>query len=109
MKFAKEHADAVRRAGHLGNRLTTGSTLFNAILERRSGTVISIHRFEDTWRLISHKDGRIHLDIPEIMAELRSLKQESAPGSEYPFILAAGERRSYNANQILSQSSLAQA
>ena len=100
IKFANDHSEAVRRAGHLGNRLTKGSKLFDAILERRSGTVISVHRFEDTWTLIKHKDRRVHLDVPEMLEELRSLSTEVSLGAEYPFILAAGERRTYNANQI---------
>jgi anaerobic selenocysteine-containing dehydrogenase len=50
--------------------------------------------------LIKHKDRRVHLDVPEILEELRSLSAEVSLGAEYPFILAAGERRTYNANQI---------
>jgi len=100
MKFAWEHPEAVRRAGHKGNRLTLGAALFSAILQGRSGTFFSIHEFKDTWSFIQHSDRRIHLDVPEMLAELRSLGTEVLPGSEYPFILAAGERRAYNANQI---------
>jgi anaerobic selenocysteine-containing dehydrogenase len=74
--------------------------LFRAILEKRAGLIISRHEFADTWSLIKHKDGRIHLDVPEMLEEWRALKTETLPGSEFPFILLAGERRSYNANQI---------
>jgi len=100
MSYAMEHPKAVGRAGHRGNRLTLGPALFSAILQGRSGTVISVHEFEDTWTLVKHKDRRIHLAIPEMLQELRSLETEVLPGSEYPLILAAGERRAYNANQI---------
>lgn len=88
------------RAGHAGNRLTAGAALFSAVLEKRSGTIISVHRLEDAWSLIKHQDGRIHLEIPEMLEELQSLATESAFRSQYPIILAAGERRAYNANQI---------
>jgi anaerobic selenocysteine-containing dehydrogenase len=74
--------------------------LFHAILEHRSGTPISINTFDDTWSLIRQPDGRIDLAIPEMLAELRALRSETPPGEGYPFILMAGERRSYNANQI---------
>ena len=74
--------------------------LFRAILERRAGTLMSIHTFDDTWSLIRHPDRRIHLAIPEMLAEMRALGSESLPGADYPFILMAGERRAYNANQI---------
>ena len=98
--YARRHSAAVRRAGHRGNRLTLGATLFRAIIERRAGTLMSIHTFDDTWSLIRHKDRRIDLAIPEMLAELKALASEVVPGADFPFILMAGERRSYNANQI---------
>ncbi len=98
--YAQKHTVAVRSAGHKGNRLMLGSRLFHAILEGRAGVVISKHEFADTWSFIKHKDGRIHLDVPEMLEEWRALKAETSPGEEFPFILLAGERRSYNANQI---------
>lgn len=100
MLYAGTHYAAVRRAGHQGNRLTLGSNLFRAIMEQRSGTVLSRHEFKDTWSLIKTKDKRVHLAIPEMLEELRALKTEIMPGANFPFILMAGERRSYNANQI---------
>jgi anaerobic selenocysteine-containing dehydrogenase len=52
--------------------------------------------------MVRHADGRIHLDVPEMLAELRGLRDEpdAAGSSEFPLVLIAGERRSYNANQI---------
>ena len=61
---------------------------------------MSRHEFADTWRFIKHKDGRIHLEIPEMLGEWAALQDEIAPGADAPFILMAGERRGYNANQI---------
>lgn len=100
LQYAGAHTAAVRRAGHRGNRLTLGTALFRAILEKRAGTVMSRHEFADTWKMIRHKDGHIHLAIPEMLKEWRELRDEVPPGADYPFILLAGERRSYNANQI---------
>jgi anaerobic selenocysteine-containing dehydrogenase len=100
IQYASEHYQAVRRAGHKGNRLAIGSALFQAIIDGRSGIIMSRHEMKDVWSLIKHKDGRIHLAIPEMLAEMKALKSYSAPGADYPFILMAGERRSYNANQI---------
>lgn len=98
--FANKHPDAVRRAGHKGNRLLLGSVLFNAILEGRSGVIFSKHKMEDVWSLVAHKDKRIHLVVPEMLTAWRSLSDAPQSDTEYPYILAAGERRSYNANQI---------
>ncbi|HTJ84636.1 MAG TPA: molybdopterin dinucleotide binding domain-containing protein, partial [Polyangiaceae bacterium] len=93
-------AAAVRRAGHTGNRFTLGVSLFRAILERPEGTLITRHDYEDTWSFLRHADRRIHLDIPEMLAALRALADEPAPSRDRPLVLLAGERRSYNANQI---------
>ncbi len=100
IQYANTHYQAVRRAGHQGNRLTLGTSLFRAILNRREGTIISHHEMKDVWSLIKTPDQRIHLEIPEMLAELRALQSTPASRTDYPFILMAGERRSYNANQI---------
>ncbi len=104
MQFAKFYPGQVRRAGKLsgfaGNGLTLGVNLFRAILNKRSGLIISRHTYEEGWSLIKNQDGRIHLEISEMLEELADLKAEQSPTGDYPFILVAGERRSYNANQI---------
>lgn len=75
--------------------------LFRAILEKREGTLISVNTFDEVWDLVKTPDRRVQLEIPEMLAEWRALVDEiPAEDSEFPFILAAGERRSYNANQI---------
>jgi anaerobic selenocysteine-containing dehydrogenase len=100
MQFAAQHEAAVRRAGHEGSSRTLGSRLFRAILQQRSGVVISRHEFEETWSLLRTPDRRIHLAIPEMLRELDDLGSGSVDPGPYPFVLMAGERRSYNANQI---------
>jgi anaerobic selenocysteine-containing dehydrogenase len=96
--LARREPNAVRRAGHRGNPLTLGVTLFRAILDRAEGTMITRHEFEDTWSFIRHSDGRIHLDVPEMLAALRVLRDE--PAQQPSLVLIAGDRRAYNANQI---------
>lgn len=100
VQYAARHGPAVRRAGHGGSARTLGSHLFRAILEGRSGVVISRHEFADVWSLVRTPDRRVHLAIPEMLRELELLPAEPAGDATYPFILMAGERRSYNANQI---------
>lgn len=98
--YARRHSAAVRRAGFKGSRFLLGSRLFRAILGKPSGLIISRHEYADIWRMIRHKDRRIHLSVPEMMVEWQALADEVPPGQDFPFILLAGERRSYNANQI---------
>jgi len=102
--YAKKHAKAVNKAGIKGKGYALGEALFSRILESHSGMMLSAHTYEDTWQFIRHQDKKIHLDIPEMLKELKKLQDQvenySLTKSDYPFILIAGERRSYNANTI---------
>ncbi len=102
-EYVRRHAAAVRRTGLSGTGATLGEALFERLLTSPSGALLSTHEYEDTWRLIRHADGRIHLDIPEMLTALRALHEEpdqAVASPEYPLVLIAGERRAYNANQI---------
>lgn len=96
--LARREPLAVRRAGHRGNRFSLGVSLFQAILDRPEGTVVTRHELADTWSFLRHSDRRIHLDIPEMFGALRALRDEPEPA--HALVLLAGERRAYNANQI---------
>ena len=99
LDIAAREPAAVRAAGHRGsNRFALGVALFHAILERAEGVPITRHDYEATWSFLRTRDKKIHLEIPEMLAALRELAAEPAPAE--PFVLLAGERRAYNANQI---------
>ncbi|RLT96948.1 molybdopterin-dependent oxidoreductase [Ketobacter sp.] len=100
ISLAQKYPDAVRRAGHDGNKLTQGVNLFNAILKARSGLIFSEHRYDDVWRLVKNPQRKITLAIPELLDAMDKLSIDDLTSEQYPFILSAGERRSYNANQI---------
>ncbi len=99
---AMTYPDAVRRAGHEGEGLDLGEALFAAILENRRGTVFTASDPEDSWRRVKTIDGKLHVDIPEMVDRLAGLPESdvSFTTDEYPFVLAAGERRSFTANTI---------
>ena len=98
--YAKRHTAAVNRAGYPGTGAAPGEALFTAILNGHNGILLSEHLYEDTWKFLRHPDKRIHLNIPEMIDALVSLQAEPENNPEYPFLLAAGERRDYNANTI---------
>jgi anaerobic selenocysteine-containing dehydrogenase len=101
--YAGRYARQVRRAGHEGSGAMLGENLFRAILESDTAVPLSTHEHDEMWSLIRHRDRRVHLAIPEMLGELEALADEPPErpeAEEFPFILAAGERRSYNANQI---------
>ena len=94
--------DSVRRAG-FGEGLEAGEHLFDAIISRPSGVVFTVDDYEETWRRIQTDDGRVRLSITELLGELDALRNEVPPGDDpaWPFLLSAGERRSFTANTII--------
>lgn len=99
--FAQRYKKQVQRAGYEGRGHMLGEALFNAILESDTAVSISTHTYEEVNELIRHPDSKIHLAIPEMLAEIEALAlEESVTNGDFPLILAAGERREYNANQI---------
>ncbi|MBX3586153.1 MAG: molybdopterin-dependent oxidoreductase [Ramlibacter sp.] len=92
-QYARRYREAVERAGH-----RDGAALFDAILHGRSGVILSRHLQEESWSLMRTPDRRVHLDVPEMLHEMGALAAE--PAIEAKFVLMAGERRTYNANQI---------
>lgn len=93
---------AVERAGIKDQGEGLGNALFNAIIENESGLIVSCETYEDSWKRLG-KEERINLDNPELVAELGLLKTDKPVDTsmEFPFLLAAGERRSFTANTIL--------
>lgn len=100
-RFAAEHPDAVRATGVEGEGFLLGEALFEKARTSHSGMAFSTHDYDQVWSLVKHKDRRIHLAVAQLLDWLKSLdpaQEEVDP--DYPFMLIAGQRRSYNANQI---------
>jgi anaerobic selenocysteine-containing dehydrogenase len=98
--FARRYPESLRRAGFSGDGAELGNALFDAILKERSGVVVSLDPYEETWRRIH--DQKINLTIAELMPELKSLRDEQpSHDPEFPFVLSAGQRRSSTANTII--------
>ncbi len=101
-RAAMAYPDAVRRAGHEGEGLELGEALFDALVRDRRGTVFTVHNYEDSWREVTTPNGKLNVDVPEMLDRLRALPDapDAHTTDEYPFVLAAGERRSFTANTI---------
>jgi anaerobic selenocysteine-containing dehydrogenase len=101
---AKRAPAAVRRAIGAGPETPDdqlGDALFDAVVGRRSGAAITEHTYDEVWSLISHPDRKIRLAIPSMLEWLERLDPAvAAAPKDYPFVLAAGQRRMFNANQI---------
>jgi anaerobic selenocysteine-containing dehydrogenase len=98
--FARRYPDSLHRAGVAGEGPALGEALFDAIMKNRSGVVMSVDPYEETWRRIH--DGKINLTIAELMPELKALRDEHpVRDADFPFVLSAGQRRSSTANTII--------
>ena len=98
--FARRYPDSLHRAGVAGEGPALGEALFDAIMKNRSGVVMSVDPYEETWRRIH--DEKINLTIAELMPELKALRDEHpVRDADFPFVLSAGQRRSSTANTII--------
>lgn len=99
--YVRLHAAAVARTGLQGHGARLAEQLFERIMNDHSGTLLSEHKYADTWSFIRHADGKVHLEIPEMLDALRALReQRHVQREDYPLVLIAGERRTYVANTL---------
>jgi len=96
-RCAMTYPDAVRRAGH-----ADGNELFAAIISSPSGVVFARDEYGEDFGRIVHADGRIALELPEMLQELEQI--DGGPpvhtSERLPIVLSVGERRSFTANDI---------
>lgn len=94
------------RAGFKGLPPLAADRLFQALLDTPSGVVFAETTFEDSWKAVSRPENRINLHIPELLPEIAKLATDAPPHDPaYPFILAAGERRSDTSNTAVRDTS----
>jgi formate dehydrogenase len=101
-QFATKFPDSVRRAGFEGPAFVAAEKLFDAIMDSPSGVVFAVDEYEDGWSRVLTPNGKIQASIPELLEELSTLG-DATPGTgdeAFPFVLSAGERRSFTANTI---------
>lgn len=102
----RHQRQSIQRAGigaEAGHPAEVADALFDAILAARSGLVFAEDDWETSFQRIATPNGRIQLALTEFFDEIRALRNEPAPAAtaEFPFVLSAGERRSYTANTII--------
>ncbi|UZE96632.1 molybdopterin-dependent oxidoreductase [Alkalimarinus alittae] len=104
--YAAKYSRQVANAGTPGKGYAQGNALFNRTLASDLPVALATFAYSDTWKLMKTRDKKVALHIEEMFSALDDLAEEATLASsiegenEYPFILMAGERRSYNANQI---------
>jgi anaerobic selenocysteine-containing dehydrogenase len=100
---APRQPKSMQRAGFAGEPADAADALFDALLSSQSAVVFSVDDWQESFARVNTPNGRIQLAVPELFEELDSLESEPAPGAsaEFPFVLSAGERRSFTANTII--------
>jgi anaerobic selenocysteine-containing dehydrogenase len=94
---------SIQNAGFEGEGPMLGEALFAEVLSSRTGVVFARNDAEDSWRRVTTIDGKLNVDIPEMLALFGEVPTEPVQltSDDYPLVLAAGERRSFTANTIL--------
>lgn len=100
---ALTYPDSVARAGFAGPSMQAGQKLFEAVLRERAGVTFTVDEWEHAWNYVKRRDNRFTIAIPELLPELARLGEtpSSWTSEEFPFVLAAGERRAFTANDII--------
>jgi len=104
--FTAKFSQQVAKTGIEGKGYSQGNDLFNRMLSSDKPVALATFDYNDTWNLMKTEDKRVALYIHEMADALAQLSDEANSlsenneSAEYPFVLMAGERRAYNANQI---------
>lgn len=98
-----QYGRSMQRAGFGGDGPGVGDAVFDAILSSPSGVVFSVDVDDDNWTRVRTPGGTLDLANEQMVAALVALSTEQAPGRDeaFPFVLSAGERRSFTANTII--------
>ncbi|HSB18876.1 MAG TPA: molybdopterin-dependent oxidoreductase [Anaeromyxobacteraceae bacterium] len=102
LRAAMKSPASLARAGFGGSPFEAAQALFTALLEKPWGVVFAVDDWAEVLDRIATPDRKIHLALPDLLAELGKLG--TAPGPRdpaFPFFLSAGERRSFTANTII--------
>jgi formate dehydrogenase len=100
---AMTYPAAVRAAGFEGEGFELGSALFHELVTNSDGVVFTRHDHADSFSLLKTPEQKVHLAIPDLFDEIQTLttKLPRYTSDEFPYVLSAGERRSFTANTIM--------
>jgi len=103
VRAAMERGPSLARAGFTGSPLAAGDALFSAITASPSGVVFAVDDWADVIGRIATPDRKLHLALPDLLAAFDELVHADPPAAAdtFPFVLSAGERRSFTANTII--------
>lgn len=103
LKFAMENGASLARAGFGGSPLEAADALFTAMVERPYGVVFAKDEWSEVFSRVKAPNGKVQLCLPDLLDALVALGASPARARDprFPFVLSAGERRSFTANTII--------
>jgi anaerobic selenocysteine-containing dehydrogenase len=103
LKAVMSNASAFAKAGFDGPPMVAAEKLFQALLRNPSGVVYAEDDWDGAGRWITTDDRKLHLALDDMLAEwAETLERTDTPSDDaFPFVLSAGERRSFTANTII--------
>ena len=103
LRAAMQNPRSLERAGFGGSPLEAAQALFTAVITKPEGVVFAIDEWSEVLGRIGTPDGKLHLALPDLLDELGKLPAAGAAevNDAFPFVLSAGERRSFTANTIM--------
>jgi anaerobic selenocysteine-containing dehydrogenase len=101
-RFAMQFGPSLARAGFSGHPGKVADELFQALLDNPSGVIFAVDAWEEVLGRLGTPDKKVHLALDDLLDEVERLREPEPEGSrDFPFVLAAGERRSFTANTIM--------
>ena len=102
-QLAMRYPKQVRAAGYDGEGAELGAALFTAMVTNRDGVVFTKHDHGDAFDLLRTPDQKINVEIPELLELVGRLHElpTQHTNDEFPYVLSAGERRSFTANTVI--------
>ncbi len=103
LRAAMAHGGQLARAGFTGTPMQAALALFDAILASPSGVVFAVGDWAEMSARVPTPDGKLHLALPDLLDALAAHLRDDAPADDpaWPYVLSAGERRSFTANTIM--------
>ena len=100
-QYATSSREALLATGLEGEGMDLGEALFDALVSAPSGVIFSREQWADVWARVP--GGTVQLALSDLLADAANLNREAPEeaSAEFPFLLSAGERRSFTANTII--------
>ncbi|MGB5325789.1 MAG: molybdopterin-dependent oxidoreductase [Pseudomonadales bacterium] len=101
--FAQKKTSYAEAAGFTGSAWEIGEAMFAKLLSSKSGFAYTDSGdYTDSWNRVGYPDKRIRLHLEELFPRVANLDETPLHRSaEFPFVLAAGNRRGSTANTII--------